>query len=229
MSKIETNVIKPDLKFMHNDVEYLLVDALTESTLDSKISDIENHMLKVGKGKSEEEKDLLYKEAQELWVAYANALKQAQYAFYLNRPQYKFLTNLLLTKLELDVNTVFFAIELTDMLANMRDAKYKNDEDIVPFHINTTEVTYMYHLISKHKIYGLTRDAYTFAQILRKIGDISKIFNYYDAAGKRLSTEVQDWVAAFEDGVTREGMEQINFQESEVVDSTTVSKPKKKK
>ncbi len=220
--KIETNVIKPEVKFIQNDVEYLLIDTLVENILDNKIANLENFMkTNVGKNQPEEIKDGLYKSAQELWVEYAAALKDAKYNFYLNRPQHKFLTNLLLTKLELDVNTVFFAIELTDMLANMKDVKYTNDTDIIPFVVNTTEITYIYHLISKHKINGLTKDAYTFAQILRKIGDISKIFNYYDAAGKSLSTEVQDWVASFEEGVTREEV-------LEEVADATVSKPKSK-
>ncbi len=224
--KIETNVIKPEIKFLNKDVEYLLIDNSTESNLDSKINNIENYMSSnIGKGKTEEEKDLLYKGAQELWSEYANALKESKYNFYLNRPQHKFLTSLLLTKLEFDVNTLFFAIELTDMLVNMKDVKFTNDDDIIPFYVNTTEITYIYHLISKHKVNGLTRDAYTFAQVLRKIGDISKIFNYYDAAGKSLSTEVQDWVASFEDGVVRE----TETVESEEVVDAKVSKPSKKK
>ena len=219
MNKLETNVIKPELKFLHSDVEYLLVSTETESNLDGKISAIEDYMKSNdGKGKSDEEKDAIYKQAQILWSDYASALKEAKYNFYLNRPQHKFLTNLILQKLEYDVNTVFFAIELTDMLGMMKDVKFYNDDDIIPFEVNTTEITYIYHLISKHKIQGLTRDAYTFAQILRKIGDISKIFNYYDAEGKYLSTEIQNWVAAFEDGVSRDI--------EEVVDAE-VSSPKK--
>lgn len=220
--KIETNVIKPEIKFFNKDVEYLLIDNSTESNLDSKINNLENYMSSnVGKGKTDEEKDLLYKGGQELWSEYASSLKEAKYNFYLNRPQHKFLTSLLLTKLEFDVNTLFFAIELTDMLVSMRDVKFTNDDDVIPFYVNTTEITYIYHLISKHKVNGLTKDAYIFAQVLRKIGDISKIFNYYDAAGKSLSTEVQDWVASFEDGVDREELEEVA--------EATVSKPSKKK
>ena len=220
MAKLETNVIKPELKFLHNNVDYLLMSVETESNLDGKIAAINDYMSSNdGKGKSDSEKDAIYKQAQILWTEYAAALKDAKYNFYLNRPQHKFLTNLILSKLEYDVNTVFFAIELTDMLGMMKDVKFTNDEDIIEFPVNTTEITYIYHLISKHKVQGLTRDAYTFAQILRKIGDISKIFNYYDAEGKSLSTEIQNWVAAFEEGVTRE----------EDVVEAEVSEPKSKK
>ena len=49
---------------------------------------------------------------------------------------------------------------------------------------------------------------------MRKIGDISKIFNYYDAEGKYLSTEIQNWVAAFEDGVSRDIEEVVEAEVS---------------
>jgi hypothetical protein len=34
-----------------------------------------------------------------------------------------------------------------------------------------------------------------------KIGEISKIFNYYETYSKNLSGDIQDWVTAFEEGV----------------------------
>ena len=205
MSKVETMVVKPELKFTENNTDHLIISAMWEFTLDSKIKSIEDFMKdNTGKGKSDSEKDALYSSSQELWREYATSLKDAKYNFHLNRPQYKFITDLLLTKLEYDVNTVFFAIELTDMLASMKEVKYTNDTDLVAFEVNATEITYIYHLISKHKVKGLGKDSYTFAQILRKIGNISKVFNYYDAAAKSLSGEIQDWVATFEDGVSKE-------------------------
>lgn len=205
MSKIETNVVKPKLSFFENEVENLILDNEQESILDSKIKDIEDYISNnEGKGKSEEEKDELYKNAQELWHSYANSLKETKYNFFLNRNQYNFLSNLLLTKLEYDVNTVFLAIELTNLLGNMKGTKFSNDEELVKFQVDATEITYIYHLISNHKVKGLTKDAYTFSQVLVRIGEISKVFNYYDTSGKNLSTEIQDWVALFDEGVTKE-------------------------
>jgi hypothetical protein len=128
-----------------------------------------------------------------------------KYNFHLNRVQWKFLTDLILTKLEYDVNTVFFAIELTELLGTMRDVKYSNDDELIAFPVNATEITYVYHLISKHKVKGLTKDAYLFSEILIRIGNISKLFNYYDTCGKNLSSDVQNWVSTFEEGVYLEG------------------------
>ena len=205
MSTIETNVVKPEIKFFENETENLLITPLYENELDSRIQNIENYMnSNEGKGKTDEEKDELYKGAQELWMAYANSLKEAKYNFHLNRPQWKFVTDLVLSKLEYDVNTVFFAIELTDLLGSMRDVKFTDDNQLIAFPVNATEITYIYHLISKHKVKGLTKDAYLFSEVLIRIGNISKIFNYYDTLGKSLSTDVQDWVATFEEGVNFE-------------------------
>lgn len=221
MNKVETNTVKPEISFNENDTQYLLINTLEESTLDNKILDLENYLKNnAGKGKTEKEKDDLYKSAQQLWRSYASSLKDTKYNFYLNKAQYKFLTDLILSKLEYDVNTVFFAIELTDTLATMKDMKFVNEKDLINLPVNATEITYIYHLIAKHKVKGLTRDAYTFANILKRIGAISKIFNYYDATGKNLSTDIQDWVSTFDDGVILE----------EQKDSTVkakVSKPKK--
>jgi hypothetical protein len=205
MSNIETNVIKPDVKFFENETENLTISTINETLLDGKIQSIEDFMTNNnGKGKSDEEQDNLYKVSQELWKEYTNSLRDVKYNFHLNRVQWKFLTDLILQKLEYDVNTVFFAIELTELLGTMRDVKYSNDEELISFPVNATEITYIYHLISKHKVKGLTKDSYTFSKVLMRIGNISKLFNYYDSYAKNLSTEIQNWVTSFEDGVVVE-------------------------
>lgn len=205
MSKIETNVIKPQINFTENLINYILITEEAEKELDIKSQEITNFIdNNDGKGKSDEEKDKLYAKAQEIWNSYKNLLQETKYNFNLNRLQCKFITDLILTKVEYDVNTVFLGLELTELFEGMKGTKFVNDYELKTFEVNATEVTYIYHLISTHKIKGLTKDALTFSQILRKIGDISKVFNYYETLGKNLSGDVQDWVAAFEEGVTRE-------------------------
>ena len=205
MANIETNVIKPEISFFENETNHFILSNEDEVKLDHQISEMEAYMKNnSGKGKSEEEKDELYKNAQIMWKEYANILRGVKYSFFLNRPQWKFLTDLILTKLEYDVNTVFFAIELTNLLASMKDTKFTDDKQLIPFAVDATEITYIYHLISKHKIKGLTKDSYTFANILKRIGDISKVFNFYDTAAKNLTGDIQNWVTSFEDGVTVE-------------------------
>lgn len=217
---IETNVVRPEISFFENETNNLILTPFYESELENKISSIEDYITNnSGKGKTEEEQDNLYKDAQELWKNYANTLRDTKYNFHLNRPQWKFLTDLVLSKLEYDVNSVFFAIELTDLLGNMRDAKYSNDTDLVAFPVDATEITYVYHLISQYKVKGLTKEAYMFSQVLKRIGAISKVFNYYDTSGKNLSNDIQDWVTSFEDGVVVEPKKKKTKKE-EVTETT---------
>jgi hypothetical protein len=226
MSNIETNVVKPEIKFFENETENLVINPSAETLLDGKISTIEDFMTNNdGTGKSEEEKDELYKTSQELWKEYTNSLRDAKYNFHLNRVQWKFLTDLILQKLEYDVNTVFFAIELTELLGTMRDVKYTNDKELVAFPVNATEITYIYHLISKHKVKGLTKDSYTFSEVLMRIGTISKLFNYYDSYAKSLSTDIQNWVSSFEEGVSVDKIEKKRKNKKEETIEATVIEP----
>ena len=154
MANIETNVVKPEISFFESEVNYFILSNEDELKLDHQIKEIEDYMKNnTGKEKSEEEKDELYKNAQLMWKDYANILRTIKYSFFLNRPQWKFLTDLILTKLEYDVNTVFFAIELTNLLASMKDTKFMDDKQLIPFPVDATEITYIYHLISGLKFF----------------------------------------------------------------------------
>lgn len=217
MSDIQTNVIKPSVIFTENDIDYRNIGEDFESNLDNKYKTILDFIKNDdGKGKTELEKDSLYKNAQELCIEYTNALKSTKYNFNLNRVQWKFLSDLIQSKLEYDVNTVFLAIELTEILGTMRSDKFINDTESIPFLVDATEITYIYHLIAEHKVKGLTKDTYTFSEILKRIGSVSKVFNYYDTIGKNVATDVLDWVACFEEGVSKEvrsNQTEIEFEE----------------
>lgn len=197
---LENNVIKPRISFTIEGKECRLITAEDETSMDSKIDVIDQFMRNNhGFGKEDAYKDELYGRAKELWRQYAAVLRDVKYTFYMNRKQFNYITTLLLQKLEYDVNTVFFAIELTNMLgAWKKSGTGDSDQEIKTYTADATEVTYLYHLIAKHKIKGLTSEAYLFAEVLRKIGDISKVINYYDTAAKNLSKEIQEWVASFE-------------------------------
>lgn len=198
--QVETNVVKPTLSIFENETEYRLISLESETSLDSAIAKIEEFIKSnTGTGKTEEEKDMIYYDAKQLWNQYAAILRDVEFTFYLNRKQYQYLTELLRDKLEYDVNTIFLAIELTDMLGQwVNEGSAKDDITIKGYKSDATEITYIYHLIAKHKVKGLSNSSYMFAQVLRKIGEISKVINYYDTSAKNLSTDIQKWVASWE-------------------------------
>jgi len=206
----ETAVVKPDTSFSQGDQTLRIISLEDETFLDKKLNELQaftdnNH----GLGKSEQEKDELYHTAQTCWKEFVSKLTNMKYSFYLNRKQYNYLTNLLISKLEYDVNTVFLAIELTNMLGTWELTKgkvdVKSDTGVKKYDSDATEITYMYHLIAKHTMKGLAADTYLFAEILRIIGKISKVVSYYDAAAKAWNKDIQDWASTFESGVYVEG------------------------
>jgi len=204
----ETQVVKPQISTFENEQTLRSISIEDEQFLDSKLEELtkfveNNH----GLGKTEAEKDMLYFTAQSAWKEYVERLKTMSYNFYLNRKQYNFLSNLLVAKLEYSVDTVFLAIELTNMLGNweMSKGKSKNDNEVKTYTSDATEITYMYHLIAKHTVKGLTHDTYLFAEILRKIGFISRVVSYYDTHAKTWNKDIQDWASTFDAGVYVEG------------------------
>jgi len=209
---IETHVVKPDVATFENNQNLRAISFEDEIFLDTKISGITNLLAtEHGLGKSEVEKDNLYYSAQTAWKEYVQKLKGMKFSIHLNRKQYNFLTNLLISKLEYDANTVFLAIELSNMLGTWEISKtnkdVKTDVELKSYTADATEITYMYHLIATFKPKGLTSDTYLFAEILRKIGFISKIIGYYDNHAKSLNKDIQEWTATFEEGVYIEGRE----------------------
>ena len=94
MSDIQTNVVKPSVIFTENDIDYRNIGEDFENNLDTKYQAVldftkENN----GKGKTDLEKDNLYKEAQQLWADYTNSLKSTKYNFNLNRTQWNYLSD----------------------------------------------------------------------------------------------------------------------------------------
>lgn len=202
MSQVQVNTVKPELSFFENEIMNRLLEFDGENLLDSKIADVEKFMNEnSGQGLTDLEKDALYAQCQSIYIEYKKALRDVKFNFYLNRPQYNFLTDLLLKKLEYDVNTVFIAIELTNLLGNMEGTKYASDSDLKLFKVDATELTYIYHLIQPHKVKGLTKEAYTFSKLLVRIGELSKVINYYDAYAKNLTEEIQQWALKMDGGM----------------------------
>lgn len=207
-NKVEVNTVKPEISFLHEETQYRLLDFIAESILDNNIDQINNYMKTTnGVGKTDEQKDLDYAHAQNLWKTYQQSLRDTKFNFYLDRSQYTLLTDILIKKLEYDVNTVFIAIELTELLGGMSGTKYQNDKEIKCFQATATEITYIYHLIQNFKVKGLSKDSYTFSKILIRIGDLSRVINYYDTTAKNLSEDIAKWALSL-DGQTEQVEEQ---------------------
>lgn len=83
-------------------------------------------------------------------------------------------------------------------------ANYSDDKGMGKFPFTATDVTYTYHLLKDHTVKGLGTKTFTFANILRRIADVSKVFKYYDNAIKDAHKDITDWVTCFDDGMSKE-------------------------
>jgi hypothetical protein len=197
--EIETQVIKPRMVTTFEEKEYRIMSEENETSLDSSVQNVHNFMaFNHGLGKSEAEKDVLYSEAKGLWEKYVHTFKNVKFEFYLNDKQFDYFTEMLRDKIEYDVNTIFFAIELTDTLGNWAIHESKSKSKIKSYQTEAVSANYLFHLISTVKVKGLSEEAYLFSQVLKKIHEVMKIVNYYDNHAKSLSKEIQSWVASFE-------------------------------
>ncbi len=195
--QIETNVVKPEISTFLNETLYRIIEIDNELELESSIHSIEEYLKSTnGEGRTEEDKDQCFGIATERYKKYTSILKGLKMNFWVNRPQFKFLTDLILLKLEYDVDDVFIAIELTNLMAEVKNTKFTNDIEVKSIKVDPTEITKIYHLIAKHKVKGLSADAYSFSRILRRIGEIAKIVRYYDNKAKEMSESIKNWAVS---------------------------------
>ena len=219
VDQFEAIAEKPAMALTVNGQDYRFIKEEDEQFMSDKIQEIKDFMANNnGKGLSEEEKDDLYKRSQEMWFELGGPdgrLNHVKYGLVLTRPQYRLLTELLRDKMEYDINTLFFAIELSSFLGStLEDNRYEDDVTPKVFDISATDMTYLYTVLSQHKCKGLSKKTYTFADIIRRIGDISKVINHFDSESKDLSTAIQDWVACFSDNVVMEGSAKVEEEET---------------
>lgn len=212
---------KPEISITVGKNDYYLLNKEDEEKIEKMLSDVTTFIKENdGKGKSESEKDELYGKSQELWHKVggkAGYFNNIEYNLVLNRPQYNFLTDLLIKKIEFDVNTVFYGIELSKFLSNMKKDSngFTNDVDPIEFAMTATDMTYLYTILTTYKPVGLTKKTYLFAEVLTKIGMVSKIINYYDNEIKELSEKIQKWVYMFDPNVVEEDVKKGKISESE--------------
>jgi len=198
--EIETQVVKPKMTTKFEEKEFRFITEENEQSLDTAVKELENFMaFNHGLGKSETEKDELYSKAKGLWEVYVEVFRLTKMKFFLNADQYEYFTIMLRDKIEYDVNTIFFGIELTDTLGDWVINKgEKITKEVKSYEIDPVSANYLYHLISTVKVKGLTEEAYLFSQVLKKTHELIKVVNFYDNHAKSLSKDVQDWVASFE-------------------------------
>ena len=177
---------------------------------------------------SEVQKDKIYEIAQYLFNSFQKKLNDITFNFPLTNDERKFVFNVFTNKLEYDQNEVFQLKEIKD---NYLDKKFEKDAngDFITY-INVNDLIVFYHLISKYKVKGITKEHFDYLQILTKIGERIKLFNAYNVVVQRLSNDFQLWGGSLDvegelvgKALEPTGSVTVNGEESEI-DSVTVIK-----
>lgn len=200
-------VEKPDVQFTDmNDNKVRLISLEDETYLEEKASQMieymrNNHSQDI----TDDERNQRYGDLQEMWNEVSGRdggrLNNVNFYLILHRPEFNYILTLLRNKMEYDVDTVFFAMELDTMLNKMaEDGKFTDDKTAKQFDMTPVDVHYIYQLLSKHKVKGLSKDSYLFAEVIKRIAMSSRIFNYYKETYMNIAKAIQMWVASLEKG-----------------------------
>lgn len=140
---------------------------------------------------TEADKDALFKVYQEKYKNYRNAIKNARCHFVLNASEISFMHKKLSQSIDYDAHTIFYALHIKRFVLNELPKKtemYNND-----LTISLTNSVMLYHLLSKCTSKGINADSYSFAFILQKLVDISKIYEKYDVQLKNMDNNFNMW------------------------------------
>lgn len=173
-------------------------DVLEEKT--TKIKDFISDHKDIGK-EAVELKDEKHKESQELWNDYTSCLRDAVYNLRITGKEFHYLRNYVVTKKVYDESNLFIGLKL-------KEEYFDNiDQDTIPqnttvlenLKIQINNITLVHHLIKDMTVSNLN-DPKTkmYANILTEIGNISKIFNMFNAESELISKEIYAWTIGLE-------------------------------
>ena len=206
---------RPELEVLADDgIKVRLVEAEDEKFIEGKYDEMVSFMVdNHDQSLPEKDKDTLYDELRKMWNVVSGKqggkLNDISFNLLLTKEEAKYLKKILSQNAEYDVDTIFYAIEVAELITSFIDTSFESEKQLKKFTMTATDMHYLYHLISKHTVKGLTKQAYTFANIIRSIGASSKVFNYYKEKYDNLAKAIQFWVHSLEKGVTIDKNDQV--------------------
>lgn len=178
-----------------------IVLAKTKSEELQDILDNAHNIITAPMPKTNEEKDKVYAEYKETMMSYGKTLGEVSYTFGLLESEYKLLRNAICKDLEYNRQDLFIAIVVKDNFFDKienrngwQQNKFSAKDGLERFDIDIHDTTRISHLLSEFKVKGLTPPALTYANIVRKIGDISKVFEHFNQLGESMSESGGNWV-----------------------------------
>lgn len=162
---------------------------------------LENNKLESFNALEEMTKEERYKDLTETWSKFANKLRSSRFNLPLSYSEFELLHSKLTKEIEYTKDTLPFALVIeSEYLSKYKQGDFKKS----PTQSLTTEITIdnlvkIIYLMESVKVKGLTKAALTYYNIIRKFGEIHKVFNKYDGISKNLSESIQKFVSGITD------------------------------
>ena len=147
---------------------------------------------------TESTKTRLFGVAKFMLTEYGSKLNNLKFHIKLSYKEIHFLNNVLTRRLDYDGSDIFTYTELRTKYWNGVEEILKklNKDDDALFDIDITTVTYLNHLIMKHKVKGSNEEYLLFRDILYKLNELTDIFNSFKVLYERINTNFTIWTTS---------------------------------
>jgi hypothetical protein len=139
-----------------------------------------------------------YKDLTDTWNKFTSKLRSSKFNLPLTYSEFELLSNKITKEIEYTKDTLPFALLINaEYLSKYKQVSFKNVENI------NTEITIdnlvkVIYLMDSVKVKGLSKSALTYYNIIRKFGEIHKVFNKYDIISKKLGESIQNFVTGIQ-------------------------------
>lgn len=149
-----------------------------------------------------EKKEELYAYLTGNWSNFTTKLRSTQFNLPLSLAEFEFLRLKITKEIEYSKDTLPFALVIAEeYFKKYHSSDFKKAEQTLT-NITIDNLVKMIHLMDKVTVKGCnTAAATTYYFILRKFGEIHKVFNKYDMMSQNLSNSIQKFVSGIVDTV----------------------------
>lgn len=216
---IEKIIKEADLTQDYNGLTYTLIDKDIYDNIINDIKVLDDYMnAHNGRGKSEDEKNTYYKESKELWNKITEDAKNIKFNLYQSKSDYNFLMNELIGKTEFDIDTLFTALPINELLTDARSIYKNNDIEQMPIKMSSDDITNLYYTIKGITNKGINTYTERLNTLILKIGKISNIINYIDKRLGKISNDMGQWLALFDENVSADNISDVSKKDNITVD-----------
>jgi len=196
----------------------IILNEEDRNSLDTILNDVDKLIsTEIPKDITEHNKNTLFEKCKEYMLTYGRTFSGVKYTFGLSEAEYKLIKKIICQELEYDRQDLFIALVVKenffDAIEKSEDwhkEKFKTEDNIDFFYVDIHEITRISHLIGQYKIKGLNKVSSNYAEVVRKIGDISKIYEYYNNLGNHMRQKCDNWIKGLVDKTSEEEKVLVN-------------------